>query len=188
MLIIFNFMLFVTDALRAGGHPRWWVWPAGITVMFIVAFFYVQQWKTDGKGSWATMASYEFVFFNLLMFSAWLEARATAPFPWFLVPLCVSSIPLTVIYMRCMYHEYRVWTYIVAGIAELSFLVFLIWGFVNSAWPWFIVVWLVALVAMFVVWFTQRNKTGIPYEEVRDETFVPRPMPDGTQSNYQQIM
>lgn len=51
----------------------------------------------------------------------------------------------------------------------------------------FVVVWLVALAGMFAVWFTQRNKgNSSSYEEVRDDTFEPRPVP--TAQSYQQIL
>lgn len=66
-----------------------------------------------------------------------IETRAVTPFPWFLIPFFISGIPLTIIYMRFVYHEMRMWTYISAGISEFAFLMFLIWGFVNSSWPWY---------------------------------------------------
>jgi len=70
----------------------------------------------------------------------------------------VLAIPLIVLYMRTTYAESRVWLYVCVSLVVLNIMFFLVWGFVPSGFPWFLVLWVVsAAIVVFLVWKFRGN-------------------------------
>eukprot|EP01126_Amoeba_proteus_P040857 TRINITY_DN4382_c0_g1_i5.p1 TRINITY_DN4382_c0_g1~~TRINITY_DN4382_c0_g1_i5.p1 ORF type:complete len:281 (+),score=42.29 TRINITY_DN4382_c0_g1_i5:401-1243(+) len=174
--IIVNVMFFITESLTSRNFPHWFLWPAGISIM-LGHTIYNTKYSSD-KPSWPIYAAVQYSIFNILMFLAWLEQGGVEVFPWFVILLCLTAIPVALIFMRFMFHEFRIWVYFSVTIADVAFMLFLVWGFLQqSKWPWFVIVWGVAVVAIFITWFTQRKKDS-NYEEVAEDKFVARSIPE----------
>jgi hypothetical protein len=82
------------------------------------------------------VAYYEWLIFNIVLFLGWLSAIDRA-FPWFFIILIITAIPLIIFYMREVYQEYRWWLYAIVTLNMLNLMVFIIWGFVPSGFPWY---------------------------------------------------
>jgi len=143
-----NFMIFLTDGLTALSFPQWWIFPAGVSGMALLG---VYAWRYPEEFSPLTTAFYEYCILNVLLFLAWLIYAKE--FPWWIIPMFILAIPLIIVYMRVNYAEYRVWLYVCVALVVLDVMFFLIWGFVLSGFPWFLVIWVVsAVVIVLLVW------------------------------------
>jgi len=87
-----------------------------------------------------TVAYYEWVLLNVILFLAWLSQNVRG-FPWFFVLLIITAIPLVIFYMREVYNEFRWWLYVIVSLNLLNVMSFLIWGFAPAGFPWFLIVW-----------------------------------------------
>jgi len=159
-VVLINFTLFLTDGLTSEGFPRWWIYPACVSSMILIAIY---AWKFEGFSP-LTTAFYEYFIANTLFFLIWLEETHLL-FPWWIIPMFLLAIPLVIVYMRTIYTEYRVWLYIVVSLILFDIMIFLIWGFVNSGIPWFLIIWGASAGAIaFLFW---RNKNEY-YDAVQD--------------------
>jgi len=158
-VVLINFMLFLTDGLTTEGFPEWWFYPAGISCMILLA---IHTYKYS-EFSIETTCFYEYCIANTLMFLGWLQTPGI--FPWWIIPIFILAAPLAVVYMRNIYGEMRIWVYFIVCLILINIMFFLIWGFVESNIPWFLVIWVLSGAAVvFLYW---RNKDGV-YEAVKD--------------------
>jgi len=127
VVVLINFMLFLTDGLTSQGFPKWWIYPSCISGMVLLAFY---AWRF-GEFSHQTTAFYEYSILNVLLFLTWLEQPKT--FPWFIIPMFVLAIPLIVVYMRTTYAESRVWLYVCVSLVVLNIMFFFGLG-VRTLW------------------------------------------------------
>jgi len=160
-VILLNFMIFLTDGLTSEGFPKWWIYPAAASAMALIAIY---AWKYEGF-SQITTAFYEYLIANVLFFLVWLE-NTHDMFPWWIIPMFILAIPLVIVYMRNAYTEYRIWLYLIVSLILIDVMIFLVWGFVDSDFPWFLLLWGASVVAIvFLFW---KNKNNI-YEVVPDK-------------------
>lgn len=155
LAIEINLMLFVVDGITSPGFPNWFFYPWGITAMIGVGVYFLKF--TDEPR--VTVAYYEWLIFNIILFLAWLS-QTHRGFPWFFIVLILTAIPLIILYMREIYNEYRWWLYVIVALMMLNIMTFVIWGFVPSAFPWFVIVWGgLGGIAAFL-WFRYRGESG----------------------------
>eukprot|EP01125_Pyxidicula_operculata_P008945 TRINITY_DN2954_c0_g1_i1.p1 TRINITY_DN2954_c0_g1~~TRINITY_DN2954_c0_g1_i1.p1 ORF type:complete len:357 (+),score=56.66 TRINITY_DN2954_c0_g1_i1:1058-2128(+) len=152
IVIIINFLIFMTDGLTADGFPRYWIYPAGISAMVLLGVYYYKY--TDH--STVSIVFYEYCILNALVFLAWLE-EPYIDFPWWIIPMFVLGIPLAVMYLRVHNNETRWWVYIVVSSIIVNVLLFLVWGFIPSAFPWFLIPWGVSGSFAAFMWWRNRD-------------------------------
>jgi len=159
IVILANFMLFLTDGLTSNGFPNWWIYPSAISAMILLALY---AWRV-GEYTPLTTAFYEYCLLNGLLFFTWLIHPKM--FPWFIVPIFLLAIPLVIMYMRVYYAEYRSWLYICVTLVIINVMIFLVWGFApNSKFPWFLVVWAASVAIMLGLYSKYRNEGNYTME------------------------
>jgi len=167
IVVIANFMLFLTDGLSSRAFPKWWVYPAILSAMILVG---ISTWRM-GTFTAVTTAFYEYCLVNVLFFMVWLEYLRG--FPWFVLPMFLLAVPLSVVYMRMSYAETRIWLYVIVSLVLVDLMLFLVWGFVDSGFPWFLIVWAVSgAVIIFLYWKFKGEGT---YDVVAQDGAIPYP-------------
>jgi len=155
LAIVANMMLFVTDGITSFGFPSWFFYPWGVSAMIGIGIYF-QKFTEEPR---ITVFYYEWLVFNIVLFLAWLSDTNRA-FPWFFVVLIVTAIPLVILYMRDVYNEFRWWMYIIVALNMLNLMVFLIWGFVPSTFPWFLIIWFVLEGVSVFLWYRFKSDGG----------------------------
>ena len=88
----------------------------------------------------------EYGLLNLIMFITWLIVKG---FPWFFFPILGLALPISVFYLHNEYKEKRPWVYVTTICIDIALIVFVVWAFTESHFPWFFVIW-VGLAAISV--------------------------------------
>jgi hypothetical protein len=167
LAIEINLMLFIVDGITSPGFPNWFFYPWGITAMVGAGIYFVKF--TDEPR--VTVAYYEWLIINVILFLAWLS-QTKRGFPWFFIVLTLSAIPLIILYMREVYNEFRWSLYVIVTLMMLNVMTFLIWGFVLSGFPWFLIVWGGLGGISVFLWFRFKGDSGY---DVVNVSGAPRP-------------
>jgi len=156
--VLLSILLFVIDTQSNNGSPKWFMWPAGILAMILIAYYYYKYIQ----GDYFSLALYEYGIANILFFLAWIGnfQRDVLSFPWWIIPFFLLSIPVVIAHLKYHRDEHRYWVFGCVSLAILSIMTFFIWGFVESYWPWFLIEWVIALAIIFVLWYYKRNKSS----------------------------
>jgi len=174
IVIIINIMLMVIDMFENRGKFRFFYYCWSVSLMVALA----ARAKMFGDIPYLHLAFYEYCIFNVIMFIVWLnelpKGTKDATFPWFFLPICILAVPLQVWWLRANLNEYRLWIYVAVSLITLNIMMFLIWGFVHSTWPWFIVPWAISGVGILAMW---RFFKGGQYSTISDPNITPAASP-----------
>jgi len=173
-LVILNILLMVINGLTSiplAGQVTfvdgWFYYCWGSSAML---YFGVRA-KVFGDPNFLTLAFYQYLLLNFMLFLAWFQLAGDNDedfFPWFLIPIFVLAVPLVIWYLRSVYKEYRIWVYGGVSLGLVNIMMFMIWGFVDSSWPWFLIPWGISAAVIAGLWKFLSNAIG--YENVASST------------------
>eukprot|EP01127_Copromyxa_protea_P001768 TRINITY_DN11689_c0_g1_i1.p1 TRINITY_DN11689_c0_g1~~TRINITY_DN11689_c0_g1_i1.p1 ORF type:complete len:323 (+),score=44.61 TRINITY_DN11689_c0_g1_i1:13-981(+) len=207
-VLVINLMLFISDGLTSStGYPQWFLYPWLVSAMLMLALHHYVY----GKITVLQLGFYEYFLVMVLFFLIWVDTQhivapaGERPFPWFFIPLFIFAIPLVIGHVRTSYQEYRVWVHVSITLIILNLMLFVIWGFEDSTFPWFIFVWLITGAVVSGIWwkYLRGPNEGIlpqtvvetaspgfssPYTPVETATYQERGLyndEEGNQESYQ---
>jgi len=150
ILAILNLICFFTWGLTQPkgviGYP-WFIYPIYATASGYTLVLYLATKRHE----LIFMFWHLYWQLSLMLFATWIFT--SHGHPWFFYPMIALAIPLQCAMAKSVYHEKRAWVYLLIIFGGIDSIVFIVWAFTSSYWPWFIFVWVptMAFVALAYV-------------------------------------
>eukprot|EP01129_Flabellula_baltica_P012664 TRINITY_DN5743_c0_g1_i2.p1 TRINITY_DN5743_c0_g1~~TRINITY_DN5743_c0_g1_i2.p1 ORF type:complete len:169 (+),score=29.97 TRINITY_DN5743_c0_g1_i2:519-1025(+) len=132
--------------------------------MIGLAFYYRSDPETH---SVLKLVTHEYLLLNGLLFIVWVINHFY--FPWFIFPVLVLGLPIAITYVSQVYSEKRKWVYVGIVSIDVGIMVFLIWGFTQAPFPWFIFVWIPLALICGVFWYFGKGEVTYADMDKGDE-------------------
>jgi len=167
--IILNTMLFMTWVLSIpqGGTLYWWfIFPITVTAMVLVAVHhFIRSLKLFD------CFLHEYWILNLCFFLTWISFTP-GEFPWFIVIFIVLALPLVIYHLRTTYNERRAWVIVALIQVDINLVLFLIWGFTDSPFPWFLIPAFASIILVGFLYYKWKKEGG-SFETIGTHTPIP---------------
>ncbi|PRP88651.1 hypothetical protein PROFUN_02747 [Planoprotostelium fungivorum] len=112
----------------------WFIYP--VTILILLLFFHYIWAKHQTESSvYLRLNLAFFVIINILFLFAWVQNKST--FPWFIIPLFVTALPLVIHICHFYYHNNLLILHF-ALFSYFNLLFFIAWELSGNKIPWFI--------------------------------------------------